>query len=156
MAYNEALTDRLRESLLALSGAGRLSGADGLKRSIEEKRMFRGVTFMVAGKMCVSVGDDEFMFRIDPELHQSLVEEEGVRSVVMKGREYIGYVRVHEDVVKTKRQLDRWVALALEFNTRAKSSNAKRSSAASTKGKNTSAKAPARSAKQSSSRRNLP
>lgn len=40
----------------------------------------------------------------------------------MKGRNYVGYVRVHEDAVKTKRELDTWVDLALDFNARAKAS----------------------------------
>ena len=77
MAYNEALTTRLREALDAFSEA------DGVKRKIEEKKMFRGVTFMVNGKMCMSVGDDEFMFRIDPDRHEEVIEKDGVRPVVM-------------------------------------------------------------------------
>ncbi len=80
---------------------------------------------MVNGKMCVSVGDDEFMFRIDPERHDEATAKEGVRTVVMKGRNYIGYVRVHEDSVKTKRALDWWINLALDFNSRAVASKKK-------------------------------
>ncbi len=38
MAYNEKLADRIRESLAHLS-------------KVEEKKMFRGLTFMVNGKM---------------------------------------------------------------------------------------------------------
>ena len=107
MAYNEPLTQRLREALAEV-------------KKVEEKRMFRGVTFMVSGKMLASAGDDQFMFRIDPTLHDEAVEQEGVTGVVMRGRNYKGYVRVQEDVVKSKRELDYWVKLALDFNTRAK------------------------------------
>ena len=70
MAYNEKMTQRLREALA------------GVKK-VEEKRMFRGVTFMVNGKMLASAGDDQFMFRIDPKLHNEIVENEGVTGVVM-------------------------------------------------------------------------
>jgi TfoX/Sxy family transcriptional regulator of competence genes len=107
MAYNEAMTFRLRQAL-------------GDTPNVEEKKMFRGVTFMVNGKMCMSAGDDEFMFRIDPAKHNEAVERPGARAVVMKGRNYIGYVRVKEDSVKTKRELDHWVKLALAFNATAK------------------------------------
>ena len=40
MAYNEKLADRIREALFDIP-------------RVEEKKMFRGVTFMVNGKMCV-------------------------------------------------------------------------------------------------------
>jgi hypothetical protein len=37
--------------------------------------MFRGVTFMVNGKMCISVGEDRIMWRIDPELNEPAIEK---------------------------------------------------------------------------------
>jgi len=113
MAYNEKFTNRLREAL-------------GGVKNVEEKKMFRGVAFMVNGKMCISVGDDEMMCRIDPAVHEEAVEKNGVRTVVMKGREYKGYVYVHEDVVKTKKDLNYWVNLALEFNKYAKAAKKKK------------------------------
>jgi len=64
MAYNEKLTNRIREALSHLP-------------KVEEKRMFRGVTFMVHGKMCISAGDDKIMCRINPALHEELVKKEG-------------------------------------------------------------------------------
>lgn len=113
MAINEKLTNRLREAL-----------ADVPK--LEEKKMFRGITFMVDDKMCITVGDDEIMCRIDPALHDEVTELPGCRTVIMKGREYKGYVYVQEDVLKTKKQLNYWVALALDFNKHAKSSKKKK------------------------------
>jgi TfoX/Sxy family transcriptional regulator of competence genes len=120
MAYNEALTMRLREALEeALSG-------ERPKRKVEEKRMFRGVTFMVNGKMMASAGDDRYMFRIDPELHEQALEREGVTPVIMRGRNYKGYVRVQEDAVSTKKKLAYWIGLALDYNARAKASPKKK------------------------------
>ena len=113
MAYNEALTIKVRQAL-----------ADVPK--VEEKRMFRGVVFMVDGKMCITAGDEELMFRIDPELHDAAVEKPGVRAVMMAGRMNKAYVKVHTDVLKTKRQWDYWVGLALDFNKRAKASPKKK------------------------------
>ena|SRR5438477_6052018 len=109
MAYNEKLTDRIREALAHLP-------------KVEEKKMFRGVTFMVNDKMCISAGDDKIMCRIDPAIHDKAVKKKGCETVKMKGREYLGYVYVHEDGIKNKKELDYWIGLALDFNKLAKSS----------------------------------
>ena len=113
MAINEKLTARVREALAHLP-------------DVEEKKMFRGISFMVDGKIAVSVGDDELMCRIDPALHEQVVEINGVRTMQMKGREYIGYIYVHEDVIKTKRELAYWIGLALDFNKHAKAAKRKK------------------------------
>jgi TfoX/Sxy family transcriptional regulator of competence genes len=106
MAYDEVLVNRVRAAL-------------GKARRIEEKKMFGGILFMVRGKMCVSVGKDRLMCRIDPAIHDAAVQREGCRAVVMRGRSLRGYVHVEREAVKTKRGLDYWVALALDYNGRA-------------------------------------
>jgi TfoX/Sxy family transcriptional regulator of competence genes len=113
MAFNEKLNARVREAL-----------ANTLK--VSEKVMFRGVLFMVDGKMCISSGDDELMLRIDHDLHDELIKKPGVRTMEMKGKPYRGYIMVHTDALKTKKQLDYWVGLALEFNKKAKASPKKK------------------------------
>jgi TfoX/Sxy family transcriptional regulator of competence genes len=64
MAYNEILAERIREQLAILP-------------NIEEKAMMVGLTFMYNGKMCIGVIKDEMMCRIDPELHETVVEKTG-------------------------------------------------------------------------------
>jgi len=113
MAYNEKLTERIREALAHLP-------------NVEEKRMFRGVTFMVNDKMCISAGDNKIMCRIDPSIHEEALKRKGCVTVKMKGREYKGYVYVNEEGIKTKKDLDYWIRLALEFNKLAKSSKKKK------------------------------
>jgi TfoX/Sxy family transcriptional regulator of competence genes len=112
MAYNEQLTNRLRELLQDIP-------------DIEEKKMFSGMTFMVNGKMCIGCGNDEIMCRIDPALHDELAEQPGVRTMIMKGREMKGYLYVQEDAIKTKKQLSHWVNLCLDYNQHAKASKKK-------------------------------
>lgn len=107
MAYNEKLTARVREAL------------SGIKQ-VEEKKMFRGVTFMVKGKMCVSVGDNELMCRFDPALHDTIMEKEGCREMIHGGKTMKGFVFVDGDSIKSKKQFDYWINLALDFNSRAK------------------------------------
>ena len=109
MAYNQLLTDKVRMAL-------------GNFPSVEEKRMFSGITFMVNGKMCISVGDDRIMCRIDPEIHEQAILRKACRTVIMKGREYKGYVYIQEEGLTTKEDIDYWVGLALDFNKKAKAS----------------------------------
>lgn len=113
MAYSEKLADRVREALAYLP-------------DVEEKKMFRGVTFMVDGKMCVSVGDNEIMCRIDPDIHEEVIEMPGCRTMVMKGHYYKGYVLIDEEGMKTKREFDFWIRLAVDFNKKAKASTKKK------------------------------
>ena len=113
MAYNEKLTARIREALAHLP-------------NVEEKRMFRGVTFMVNDKMCISAGDNKIMCRIDPFIQEEALKRKGSETVKMRGREYKGYVYVSEEGIKTKKDLDYWIRLALEFNKLAKSSKKKK------------------------------
>jgi TfoX/Sxy family transcriptional regulator of competence genes len=114
MPASELLTKRLRESL------------DSVPR-VTEKKMFSGITFMVNGKMCINVGPDYLMVRIDPKDYEHLVEKPGCSPVVMQGREITGFIYVDEEVLRTKRQLDHWIGLALAFNPKAKSSKKKKS-----------------------------
>jgi TfoX/Sxy family transcriptional regulator of competence genes len=93
VAYDDALANRVR---LALGNA----------RPVQEKRMFGGLMFMVRGKMCVSVGRDRLMCRIDPALHEVVVERKGCRTVIMKGRQYRGYVHIDGRILQSRRQLD--------------------------------------------------
>jgi TfoX/Sxy family transcriptional regulator of competence genes len=109
MAHSEILAERVRD---ALAGAPRIT----------EKRMFGGIAFMVNRKMCVTVGKDRIMVRVDPAAHDKLVQEKGASPMVMRGREFKGYIRISETVLKTKRDLDSWVARALAFNEDAKRS----------------------------------
>lgn len=113
MAYNEKIADRIREALVDIS-------------KVEEKKMFRGVTFMVDNKMCISVGPDRIMCRIDPAIHEEMVEKPGVQAVMMGGREYKGYVHVFEDHIRKKKELDFWIKLCLAYNPIAKASPKKK------------------------------
>ena len=104
----------------------RVRTAIGKSRGVEEKKMFGGIAFMVEGKMCVTVGKGRIMCRIDPATHDTAVERKGCTTVVMKGREYRGYVHIDADALSTKGDLNHWVKLALDFNVRAKASTRKR------------------------------
>ena len=80
--------------------------------------MFGAIAFMVDGKMCVTAGKGRIMCRIDPAIHDTALERTGCTTVVMKGREYRRYVHIDAEALSTKADLDRWVKLALDFNSR--------------------------------------
>lgn len=103
MAINEKLTKRVRVALSHLP-------------DVEEKKMFRGITFMVNGKMCISVSDDHIMCRFDPALHEKILRTKDCRTVEMGGRKYKGYVYVNEASIQKKADLDYWIELALSYN----------------------------------------
>ncbi|HVU55711.1 MAG TPA: TfoX/Sxy family protein [Puia sp.] len=109
MPYSEKLAGRIRIALMDVP-------------KVEEKKMFRGMTFMVDDKMCISVGPDRIMCRVDPAIHDQLLEEKPCRTMVMKEREYKGYILVNEEDVAKKAELDFWIRQCLDFNGRAKSS----------------------------------
>ena len=108
MAYSEKLANRIRERLANLP-------------IIEEKEMMGGLTFMVDGKMCVGIIKDELMCRIDPALHETEIEKQGCRTMDFTKRPMKGYVMIDDIGMKTKKDFDYWIDLALDFNKRAKS-----------------------------------
>jgi TfoX/Sxy family transcriptional regulator of competence genes len=113
MAYNIKLADRVRESMQHLE-------------NVTEKNMMGGLTFMYNDKMCVGIIKDELMCRIDPDLHDAAVEKSGCRTMDFTKRPMRGYVMIDASGLKTKKEMDYWVGLSLEFNSRAKSSKKKK------------------------------
>ncbi len=65
------------------------------------------------------------MCRINPAIHDDAVKRKGCRTVIMRGREYKGYVHVNENSIKNKTDFDYWIKLALDYNKIAKASKSK-------------------------------
>lgn len=93
---------------------------------VEEKKMFNGVAFMVNGKMCICVSNDEIMCRINPLIHEKMVEKPGCRAMEMKGKAYKGFVYVENNAITGRDNLNFWVNLCLEYNPLAKASAKKK------------------------------
>jgi TfoX/Sxy family transcriptional regulator of competence genes len=112
MAHNEQLADRVREILAATTN------------NVEEKKMFGGLSFMVNDKMCVGVRADKMMVRIDPATSDDVVAAaDGAAEVMIHGgKEMKGFIFVDEEALRTKKDLQHWIKMALEFNKNAKSS----------------------------------
>jgi hypothetical protein len=78
--------------------------------------MFGSVGFMVRNHLCVTARPERLMCRIDPALHETALQRDGVETVVMKGRPYPGYVFVAATAVQTKAALDYWIEQSLKYN----------------------------------------
>lgn len=115
MAYSEQLAERIREKLVSLE-----------LTDIEEKKMMGGLTFMVNGKMCVGIIKDELMCRIDPAIHDTMVEKTGCRTMDFTHRPMMGYVLIDETGMRTQKDFDFWIGLSLDFNDKAKASKKKK------------------------------
>jgi TfoX/Sxy family transcriptional regulator of competence genes len=113
MAYNEQLANRVRETLAVLD-------------NLEEKEMMGGLVFMYNGKMCVGIIKNDLMCRIDPNRHNDEVEKTGCRTMDFTKRPMKGYVLIDDSGMRTKKDFDYWIKLALDFNSRAKASKKKK------------------------------
>ena len=103
MAYDENLANRIREALAAEDG-------------VVEMRMFGGLAFLIGGNMAVSAsGQGGLLLRCDPAATDDLVTRTHAARFQMRGREMDGWLRVDPDGVKTKRDLDRWVQVGVDY-----------------------------------------
>ena len=103
MAYDERLAARIRDVV---------QGEPGLT----EKRMFGGLAFLVCGNMAVSAsGQGGVLARVDPAQTDRLARNAHVDPFVMRGRTMDGWLRVDDDGVRTKRQLEPWVARGVAY-----------------------------------------
>ena len=115
MSYDTKLADRIREHLVTLP-----------QLKMEEKEMFRGLAFMVNGKMCINVSGDNLMCRFDPALGEEVAERTGFQPMIMKGKEVKGYCYVNPIGFKSKKDFDYWINLCLQYNAKAKAAKKKK------------------------------
>ncbi|MEP7266546.1 MAG: TfoX/Sxy family protein [Saprospiraceae bacterium] len=113
MAYDEKLASRMVDII-------------STKTDFDQKMMFGGVCFMVDEKMCVGVVKHEIMARIDPAKEAKAMAKTGCREMDFTGRKMKGFVMVSSEGIKSKKQLEYYIDLALEYNTIAQKSKKKK------------------------------
>ncbi len=103
MAYDEDLANRIRELIATEPG-------------LSEKKMFGGLAFLINGNMSVSAsGTGGLLLRVDPAETETLLSKPHAHPFEMRGRVMDGWLRVDGDGVRTKRQLERWVARGVGY-----------------------------------------
>jgi TfoX/Sxy family transcriptional regulator of competence genes len=102
MAYDEALTERIRDLLPDLE--------------VTERKMFGGLVFLVGGHMAVAAsGKGGLMLRCEPAETERLVAERGVSRMEMRGKEMDGWLRVTADAVASDAELERWIEVGTSY-----------------------------------------
>ena len=110
MPYDAVLADRIRMVLAEELLGGELDDDEGDLGLVEEKRMFGGLGFMVAGHLAVAAGSKaDLMVRVDPADLESLCLADGVEPMAMAGRASKSWVNVAPEVLDDE-ALTAWVA----------------------------------------------
>src|SRR4051812_4679814 len=103
VTYDEDLANRIRELV-------------GGEADLTEKKMFGGLAFLVGGNMAVAAsGQGGLMVRVDPGETDALVVKPHAKPFEMRGREMQGWLRVDDEGVRTKRQLEPWVKRGVAY-----------------------------------------
>jgi hypothetical protein len=103
MAYDEDLANRIRELI-------------GAEADLAEKKMFGGLAFLIGGNMAVAAsGQGGLLVRVDPGETEALVARPHARRFEMRGRAMDGWLRVDDEGVRTRRQLEPWVRRGVAY-----------------------------------------
>jgi TfoX/Sxy family transcriptional regulator of competence genes len=102
VAYNEELAERVREAL-----------AD--RTDVKEKKMFGGLSFIVAGQMCCGVLKNDLIVRIKPTDFDTLVAQSHVRPFDFTGRPMQGMVYVDNSGLADPEVLRTWVRRGTDY-----------------------------------------
>ena len=103
MAYDEELANRIRELVAHEQG-------------LTEQKMFGGLAFLINGNMSVSASSQGgLLLRVDPAETDALAGRPHAQPFEMRGRAMKGWLRVDAEGVRTKRELQRWVARGVAY-----------------------------------------
>ncbi len=102
-AASDAMAERIRMAL-------------GPRPDIEEKKMFGGVGFMLAGNMMVGVSaKGALMVRVDPDEIDTTLARPGAKQMRMGERVMKGFITVDEDAIAEATDFVAWLNDAERF-----------------------------------------
>ena len=85
------------------------------QEGVVEKPMVGGSRgLMVKGKLCVSVGKDRILVRVDKESRLTLLKKPGARSMKMGGKTLTGFIFIEPVGYRTDTQLKAWIQQSLD------------------------------------------
>lgn len=87
----------------------------GANVDVQERPLFGSHAFMVDGKLCLAVKDDELLVRLPPPEHAALAETPGLRPLAPQGG-MAGYFWVSPAAYATRAQWHHWIDAALAYN----------------------------------------
>jgi TfoX/Sxy family transcriptional regulator of competence genes len=102
MAYDQGLAQRVRDLLEGHPG-------------FEEKKMFGGIGYMLAGNMACGVNKDDLIVRVGPDRYEEALAQPVARVFDMTGRPMKGWVVVEPQGVEEDEDLEAWVQQGVDF-----------------------------------------
>lgn len=102
MSYSEVLAERIRHRLVG-------------RTSMNEKKMFGGLGFLLNGNMCVGVWKESLTARVGSEQYHKALQEPFASEFDITGRAMNGWVLVAPDGVDDDEQLGEWIGRAVTF-----------------------------------------
>jgi len=102
LIYNELLAFRVRKLLSE-------------QKTLGEREMFGGITFMLHGKMCCGVVGNELVVRVGREGYDEALGQPHVRQMDFTGRPLKGFVFISPGGYETDEELAKWVKQATKF-----------------------------------------
>ncbi len=105
MAFDEGAAERLREVYAELP--------DG--QELQEKKMFGGLAFMLAGHMSCGVVGETLMVRVGPDRYQQALGRAHARPMDFTGKPLKGFVYVAPQGYESDQDLADWVKLSVDF-----------------------------------------
>ena len=105
MAFDEGLAERIRQIM------------DVSDYSYEEKKMFGGIGFFMAGNMSVGVIGNDLCVRVGSKSDESSLQQPHVRPFDFTGKPMSGWIYVAPKGTEEDGQLEEWVAKGVEFAT---------------------------------------
>ena len=103
MAYDEELAARIRDLV-------------GGEAGLTEQKMFGGLAFLVGGNMAIAAsGQGGILVRVDPARTDELVATTNADTMVMRGREMRGWLRVDAEQIESDDELAKWAELGTAY-----------------------------------------
>ena len=102
MAYDEGLTERIRDQLKG-------------QPDLVEKKMFGGVGFMLNGNMACGVNKEDLIVRVGLEKYENLVARPHTRPFDFTGRPMKGWVMINPAGYEADEDLAEWVDHGVGF-----------------------------------------
>ena len=85
------------------------------RERVVEKPMVGGSRgLMVNCKLCVSVGEDRILVRVDPASRLKLLKKTGARPMKMGGKTLTGFIFIEPAGYRTDAQLKAWIRQSLD------------------------------------------
>lgn len=101
MAHDKGLAQRVREMMVDIPG-------------MEEKRMFGGVGFLLAGNMACGVNQRDLIVRVGPEGYERALAERHTGEFEMTGRPMRGWIVVRPPGYESDEDLSAWIQRGVE------------------------------------------